>query len=416
MKSRLSNREQNKAAAASLLAELEEEASLEAPARLKSEIKPQQTGNKVATNRQQSGNGYSSKVATNRQQSGNTTEIQQDEKLETGNKVGTEPATLSATKWQQTGNKLTTKSGFSSLVGLQRALAIFIYECCKISRSHSTDSLTLEHISTSLKARSGSVKTTLQRLEAKGCIQRLEFKNGRSGWSKYQLTESVYSEMLQHETGNKMTTKWQQTGNKVGTEPATEPATTVSSSSRELNFKESSTTQPVDSVFDQVSSLDLSGLREFGITHEVFKRAVQLNPTVTIEGLEDLSFRLSELFKNPKERQKIQNARGFFIKLVEQLAQGITPLDHIETPQDRLMREYALLAKQKRAEQQSFEDTLLQEAFEKWDKETQEEEKLAQVPLAKSAPVGNPRLAVFKEHFRENVWPEKREAILRGEA
>ena len=80
------------------------------------------------------------------------------------------------------------------------------------------------------------------------------------------------------------------------------------------------------------------------------------------------------------------------------------------------MREFAILAKQKREEQQSFEDALLQEAFEKWDKETRDEEKFAEVPLAKNAPNGNPRIAVFKEHFREKVWPEKRQAILRGDA
>jgi hypothetical protein len=141
---------------------------------------------------------------------------------------------------------------------------------------------------------------------------------------------------------------------------------------------------------------------------------VQLHPTVTIEALSDLSFRLSELFKDPKERAKIQNARGFVIRLVEQLAQGITPLDHIETPDEHLMREYAVMAKQKKVEQQDFENALLQEAFEKWDKETQEEEKLAQVPLARSAPVGSPRIAIFREHFREKVWPKKKEAMLRG--
>jgi hypothetical protein len=78
------------------------------------------------------------------------------------------------------------------------------------------------------------------------------------------------------------------------------------------------------------------------------------------------------------------------------------------------MREYAGRAKQKRVEQQNFEDALLQEAFEKWDVETIEEEKFRIVPIAKSAPVGQPRLAVFREYFRENLWPERREQIMKG--
>ena len=63
-----------------------------------------QSGNKVATNRQQTDNATDNKVATNRQQTGN----KKISDKETGNKVGTQLATLSATNRQQTGNKLAT--------------------------------------------------------------------------------------------------------------------------------------------------------------------------------------------------------------------------------------------------------------------------------------------------------------------
>jgi hypothetical protein len=165
---------------------------------------------------------------------------------------------------------------------------------------------------------------------------------------------------------------------------------------------------------DEVSSLDVSSLREYGVTIETFKRAVQLHPSVSIEALSDLCFRLSELFKNPKERARIQNARGFVIKLVEQLASGVTPLDHIETQEERLMREYAQSAAKKRLDQQGYEESLLQAAFEKWERETLEDEKFRAVPLAEKAPAGSPRLAIFKEHFREKVWPERRAALFEG--
>ena len=80
------------------------------------------------------------------------------------------------------------------------------------------------------------------------------------------------------------------------------------------------------------------------------------------------------------------------------------------------MREYAQAAVKKRSEQQGYEEALLQAAFENWDRETLEEEKFRQVPLAQNAPNGTPRSAVFREYFREQIWPEQRDEILKGQA
>ena len=375
--------------------------------------KSNKTEDKVETNQGQSGDAVSSlanktedKVETNQGQ-----ELAQ--KHETRDKVEPQLETISETKWRQTEDKAETKSDFSSLVGLQRELIIFFYESCQFNRSSDTEKLSIEHIAKSCETSASSVKKTIQRLEERGFLKRKDFKNGRGGWTVYSLPKDVFQDLMRVQTGDKLRTNWRETRDKVGTELETQPRTSPPSSSREFLFKESTTTPMT--VADELGSLDLTELREFGITIETFKRAVQLHPVVTIDALSDLAFRLSELFKNPKERAKIQNARGFVIKLVEQLNQGITPLDHIETAQDRLVREYATLAKQKRLEREDFETTLLQEAFEKWDRETQDEDKFRQVPLAQNAPNGTPRAAVFREYFREQLWPEKREEMLRGE-
>ena len=103
-------------------------------------------------------------------------------------------------------HKPATKIHFSSLVGLQRTLVIFIYNECKIARSNTTESLTLEHISKTINTATGCIKTTLQRLESKGFIERTEYKNGRGGWSKYSIPHQQFQEILQYETNNKPTT------------------------------------------------------------------------------------------------------------------------------------------------------------------------------------------------------------------
>ena len=302
----------------------------------------------------------------------------------------------------------------SLLIGRERQLLTLLFHECQKSGDLKTAPLTIERIRDLLKASTDAAKTAIKRLCSKGLITRFFRKDGRSGWVQYQMPKAVYDKMFVLVTESKRS--W----NGVGTESERRPewgseqGLNPPSSSRDLYIKESTTTQ-TSLVADAISTLDLTQLREFGITHDVFKRALQLHPSASSEGLGDLVFRLGELFKNPAERKKIQNARGFVIKLVEQLASGIAPLDHIETPTDRLMREYADRAKRKRVEQQGFEDALLQEAFEKWDRETIEEDKFRLVPFAQSAPMGQPRLAVFREYFRENIWPECKKQMLERE-
>ena len=334
---------------------------------------------------------------------------------QTSTKLAPEPAPQLASNLYQTSTKVASKVALEALSGLQRNALIFIYESCRISGNKISPPIMIRNLSVAIRTSIAAARVAVQRLEAKEFVRRFAYKNGRSGWTKYELPEGVYSQLLFNESRTKVASNLDQTSTKAAPEPTSQPAPSLSSSSssRDLYIKESTATQP--ERLDGLGALDLTQLREFGITHAVFKRAMQLHPNAPIEGLQELAFRLGELFKNPKERAKIQNARGFVIKLVEQLASGIAPLDHIETPTDRLMREYAELARRKRIEQKGYEDALLQDAFEKWDRETIENEKFQAVPIAKNAPAGQPRLAVLREYFREKVWPETRERILRGE-
>ncbi len=332
---------------------------------------------------------------------------------ETSDKPKTEPRTNHRTNLGHSSDKPRTIFGFSELSGLQKEITLLLYEMCFLRGERSTGPVSVEHIFLRLNSTRLSVQKSIQRLEQKKILLRKQSRSGRGGWTVYELPENIWNQILQIESSDKLRTNLGHSSDKPKTEPKTEPRTSAPSSSRDLYIKGSTTTQLIN--LDVLGALDLAQLREFGITHDVFKRALQLHPNASVDGLQELAFRLGELFKNPKERAKIQNARGFVIKLVEQLASGITPLDHIETPTDRLMREYAALSKQKRAEQQGFDDALLQDAFEKWNLETVDNEKFQAVPIAKNAPAGQPRLAVFREYFREKVWPEERARILRGE-
>ena len=162
-----------------------------------------------------------------------------------------------------------TKCLFSELVGLQRNIIIFMSHECKNLRSRTTDRMTLEHIAKSLNRSTGVIKMTIHRLEKKGFLFRSEFKNGRGGWSRYELPDHVYNDALRNETDNKVITKWQQTDNKVVTQPITEPITSVSSSSSYLNKE--TTTELSDEW-----NFDITSYSRFGFTNSQIKQLASL--------------------------------------------------------------------------------------------------------------------------------------------
>ena len=291
-----------------------------------------ETGNKVATKWQQSGN----KVATNRQQSGNKNDSEKINWQQSGNTTDNTIGNKVATKWQQSGNNSFKKESFSKLVGLQREIIIFICGECKNSRSKVTESLSLEYISKSLKRSNGAVKTTLQRLEIKKCIKRVDFKNGRGGWSKYEVPDDVYHDVLRNETDNKVATKWQQTGNKVATQPTTEPTTNPSSSSS-INNKKTTTTRDDDIV----PNFDISEYKQsVGFFESHYKQICDMyDDEQIVDALENLKF---DVENNKKFNKSPMNLFMHAMKVVKAPYVSIEYQDH--------MRAQANILKQKLAD------------------------------------------------------------------
>lgn len=330
---------------------------------------------------------------------------------ESRDKVESQPETEAETKWRQTEDKVETSSSLSNLVGLQRKLIIFLYRSCKAARSSTTEPLAIEHISKSCGTSASSAKKTLQRLEQKAFLTRSAYRDGRGGWTKYELGKDIFQDLLRAETEDKLETKWRHTGDKVATQPETQPRTSPSSSSRDLIIKEPTTTQPVDAF----AYIDLGLVQPFGITSSVLARCTELYPNLQPEQLEGLVFRFAEFAKDPKN--KVQNARGFFISLAEQASKGQIPLDHIETPDERLMRLFVEREKEAKTRRVEVEQAAREFEFEAWIETQTMEMKLSLIPETPHLKAGSaPHMAMLKNHFVENVWPARRKRILHGEA
>jgi hypothetical protein len=329
--------------------------------------------------------------------------------------------TLTTTNRQQTGN-ITTKVPFSSLVGLQRAIIIFIYNECKIARSKTTESLTLEHLSMALKASCGCIKTTIQRLEAKGVVGRVEFKNGRGGWSKYTIPDLLFQELLQYESNNKLVTNWKQTDNSLVYQPTKQP-TTSSGSNISIN---TITTLPED-----LKQIDCSPLAEIGFNEshiiQIHREYIQkpelvLSAEIIQNSIHALAFDLkhnSVVFRQPPA-----------VLLVSVLKKGkpyssVTP-EKCLTPREEAMQEYLLAQEKRNLKILEIESKTKEFSLQEWLSTLSEEEILNFNSQNNVCPPGVPErifqisrkkkaLSCAKDYFDTIIWPQKRKQILNNE-
>ena len=392
--------EENRAAAASLLAELEDEEST-----LRSTTTP--SAKEPGSNQVQTEAKVGSKAESNKVQSGfKLGSTRETEKRKVGSEVGSEVGLNPV----QTGFKLGSNFQFHRLSPLQQKILIFFAQQCQLERSKITPPVKCALLAKSLEASVDGLKTATKRLLKSRTITIHEYMDGRAGWTRYELPEHVFKTLVLNKTGFDLGSNQVQTGFQVGSKVGSEVGSSLSSSSRNLLIKEPTPTQPVDAL----SQIDLSLVQPFGITASVLARCIELYPVLKPEQLEVLVFRFAEFAKDPKNR--VQNARGFFISLAEQASKGQVPLDHIETPDERLMRSFIERQKKAQARRTDIERAAQEFECEAWLESLTPEMKLILVPETAILKAGTgAHAAILKSHFAEKVWPERRKEILEKE-
>ena len=373
----------------------------------KADTEPVQTGHKEVT-----------KQDTNRTQSGHKKVVPSKASKETEHKADTQADTSADTKRTQSAHKADTNSGFSSLVGLQREVAIFVYRACQYARAQVTDPLTLEHVSTSLKIRIGSVKTTLRRLEEKTILERVEFRTGRGGWSKYRLPEAIFREMLQLETGHKLNTNRAQTAHKADTQPDTQPDTSPSSSSSFLDLENSKTTTTGEpELFDDGrvqlspdwSAVDTSPLAEIGFTQNHLMQLAKYSKLSAAEVESSIEFFAFDLKRNAKAKALNGSPLNFFMGI---LRKGVpyAPSENYESPADEARRRTREIMERKQHERQTEELRIFELAFSEWRRGLAPNDLIRLVPEWAQKP-GQIQDSALKSHFETNIWPERAQEV-----
>ena len=321
------------------------------------------TGYKPGTNQVQSGDTSGYKVGTNRVQSGYVNKSKDGQlgtnRVQSGFKSGDTSGYKVGTNRVQSGSELSTKILFAELTGLQREIIVYLSHECKKTRTKVTEPLTIEYLTNSLKRTYDAVKTTIKRLEKKGCLIRVKFKNGRGGWSQYEIPENLYHEVIQWETGYKSGTNRVQIGYKVGSELGTEPGTNVSSSSS-LSIKETTTTE-----LSPEWGFNITPYARFGFTTTQLKQLASLNIISTMDveqSLMEFSYDLDNNALPPIKTTKINFLMGLLRSGHSYVSEGF------KNEQEAMIAEMAKRAEGKRKK-------LLEERFIAWEGGLMDEER-----------------------------------------
>ena len=252
------------------------------------------------TNWIQSGSKLDPEVDPKWIQSRSKVDPQNLQKIETGSKVDPKVDPRLDPKWIQSRSKVDPNlPTYTSLVGVQKSIVFLIFSECQKARSKVTNPLTIEHMLNIIKCKKPSIKGGIQRLEHKGFIKRISFKNGRGGWSRYTMPDLLFHELLQYESGVKLDPNWIQSGSKVDpkVDPQVDPS--LSSSSSYINNK--NTTTNGNELPEEWRNINLDLLQDIGFSENHLRQLFNFNtPELVEESIKHFAF---GLLNNPKTKQ-----------------------------------------------------------------------------------------------------------------
>lgn len=336
-------------------------------------------------------------------------------KKQTEHKLNTEQNTEKLKNKTQKAHKVDTNISFAALSGIQRDIIILIFNHCKIAKQDSTNEISISYISTSLNIRIGSIKNSISRLEQKKFVTRLEYKIGRGGWSRYKLSDSLYSELLYLEKTHKLDTKYTQIEHKPDTEQHTEQHTMPASSSSLINKTTTETNNknelPDEWLNTDIELLDIINFHK-GHLIQLFRHGLDLD--VVQQSINHYAF---DLIENEKAKQIKTDPLSFFMGIMKRSGYYAAP-ENYESPKDRgrrLFLEQEAAKIKKRAEE---EKNLMNVYFEVWSNTLTHQEKIELVGKDELGP-NRAILTIndkLKNYYKNNFWKEQYYKIMNHEA
>ena len=280
---------------------------------------------------------------------------------------------------------------FSQLLGIQRKIVLYVFTDCISKGSLESSPITIEHFSDSLSVPYHSIKKSIDRLQARQVLERAKFKAGRGGWTQYRLSRPVYQELSRLSREGLLPTASSDGSIKT---PASKLETTGDKS-------------PAESVLgEDWQGVDTSPLSHigFGKAHILqLARDGKLTPELVQDSIHHFAF---DLNKNDKAKELRKSPLEAFMGTLRNRGPYNAPGNY-ESPEAAVMRQY--LEKKRAAARQAaeMEKEIFELEFSSWKAELKPSELSTLLP-GSLASIPQARESVLLEHFRDNLWPQRR--------
>lgn len=294
------------------------------------------------------------------------------------------------TNQPQTGFKTDFKPvSFLELVSLQKELMIIFFQDCKKNGSRITDPLTLEHLFFLTNKPIKSIKSSCYRLENKMLVNRYQFKNGRGGWTRYEIPEAIYREIYHLETDGKLASNRLQTGFKLIAKPT----------ALDNHYSNSNLNTTIGEGWDEI---DISPLEHRGFQkNSLLQLKNASTPEIVQASINHFSFSL-------EHNEKVKSYKDPIASLITVLKRGEAWIDpNYVSPRERAMRALNEARKQEEGRLQQIETELFDAEFKNWSISLTEEQKKEIAP-AKFPP----QLVQLDGYFKSNLWPRIKAKLL----
>jgi predicted transcriptional regulator len=339
---------------------------------------------------------------------GNTNGTQSEHKNDKKHIIGTQTVnkrySQPDTKGNTNGTQSEHKTNFSALTGNQRKVTQFLYDLSKYSSSRLTKKVTIQHISENTKIPKGSIKTTIARLKQKNVISLAEYKDGRGGYCKYILNESIFNEILR-DNESKRYSIGTQTVNKRYPQPNTQPDTSPSSSNSNILLNNTITTKPsknYDWLQDIQTPENLKSLG-FGVSHiKQLKEKFSITPEEIQNGLEAFSFDLAQGELERLKARGIQNIIGYFFGAMKSGGYNSVS-DGFISAEELAEKEMLERLERKQVERKERKEKLEALLFEEW-LETKNKDEILEIERPVSGYLDIIHRAGLKDYFLKNEF------------
>ena len=332
--------------------------------------------------------------------------------------VGTQVRTEVRTKLRtKVGTVLAPEKSFSEVSPLSQKILKALFTSCLENMGNTTGRLSIHYISNATLSTEDSVKRTIRRLISDGILEKIEYKDGRGGWTKYQLHKETYSQIMLSQSEDKSTDRSKDNSeDKVRTQVGTQPSNSNNSIKNTTTNQEDGVQKNPPPLPHDWQEIDITPLKEVNFTNthlaQIY-RSGKVSADMVQESINAYAF---DLFTNKKQ---MPNPINFFMGILVKNGMPYSPPDNYISPRDAAIQAYLLKKRQKEKEREALESEAFEYEFRDWRDSLGEEQALSMVPnmiRSKKESMSlldweNILVPILKEQFSKTAWPEKKLTI-----